>query len=178
MVYSSLNNFFQMQSYKHSKDRVEMRKCGWGVLKSWWSNIVWMKEVTHVEGKLHQTADVTGVDHGWLALDRTAKFSLHQRVDSGQSVGLWWVCAVCAICKCLSRTYMENEGMMVFSIVRATATGIRSVCSLRLKTQPSLEAWNVRAMHHSRIKSAIKSERPKQYCTYVEIISWASSSRV
>lgn len=45
-----------------------------------------MKEVTHFEGKFHQTANVAGVDHGRLALDQTAKFSLHQRVDSGQSV--------------------------------------------------------------------------------------------
>lgn len=50
-----------------------------------------MNEVTHIEGELHQTANVTGVDHGWLAFDRTTKFGLHQRVDSGKSVGLRWV---------------------------------------------------------------------------------------
>lgn len=50
-----------------------------------------MNEVTHIEGELHQTANVTGVDHGWLAFDRTTKFGLHQWVDSGKSVGLRWV---------------------------------------------------------------------------------------
>lgn len=111
-----------------------------------WSSIVWINEVTHIEGELHQTADVTGVDHGWLSLDCAAKFSLHQRVQSGQSVGLLRVCVcvcqlVCATREGLSWTYMENEGMMVFSIVRATVTGLRSVCSLRLETQPSLQNW-------------------------------------
>lgn len=53
-----------------------------------------------------------------------------------------------------NRTHMEKEGMMVFSISRLTGTGLRSLCSLRLKkTWNTTQSININAQLGSKFKS-------------------------
>lgn len=135
-----------------------------------------MNVVTHIEGELHQTANVTGVDHGWLAFDRTTKFGLHQRVDSGKSVGLRWVrTASDGMCNMWVFTRNLHGEWRDDGVFNHQGHSNRPQVSLFTKTG---NTTFIRTLMMSESIATTIKRATKKYCTYVVSISWASSSRV
>lgn len=64
-----------------------------------------------------------------------------------------------------NRTHMEKVGTMVFSMSRATGTGFRSLCSLRLREQEG---------SNQASRSVLECDTAVNNLTYVDISSWHS----